>query len=67
MEGERPDVSLFVMVILFDPFLELAVLFKAVFLGHRLFLLLGLQDISFTAEVLEFPLEHLVFAELTFQ
>ena len=44
MEGKAQYVGLFVLLLLFQTFFELALLLKAVLLGHLALLLFGLHD-----------------------
>ena len=50
MEGKAQYVGLFVLLLLFQTFFELALLLKAVLLGHLALLLFGLHRATFLTE-----------------
>ena len=67
VESKVQNIGLLVLLFLFQALLKLALLLKAVLLGHLALLLFGLHHATFRAEVLQFTVKHLVLTELALQ
>ena len=67
VEGEGADVAVFVLFLLVQPLFEVTVFLETVLLGHLSLLVLVFHCAAFAAELAHLAVEHLVFAELTFQ
>ena len=67
MEFEIADVCFFVFLLFVEAFLEFAVLLEATLLSHLALFLFCLNSTALGTEILDFTVEHLIFAELTLQ
>ena len=67
MERKRPYVSFGILLVLFEPLLEITFFPEAVLLRHLLFLFFGLHDPTLVAEAAHLAVKHLIATELTLQ